>query len=74
MKRFLTFEVLLFLFCLEFGRPTKAWTITLSVTFAACAFLYHLGSKLGTREIYINKTPRQWRLMKEREYGFGNCY
>ena len=74
MKGFLAFELLLYLICLEFGRPTKAWITVLTVTFIACTFLYHLGIKLGTREIYINKTPRQWRLMKEREYGFGNCY
>ena len=74
MKGFLVFELLLYLLCLEFSRPTKVGFIVITTAFVVCTCLYRLGVKLSAREIYINKTPRQWRLMKEREYGFGNCY
>ena len=57
MKGFLAFEALLYIFCLWFGRPTKVWIAVLTTAFAVCAFLYHLGIRLSTRVVFINKIP-----------------
>lgn len=74
MRAFYLFESVLYLYCLWVAKPDVFGTILMAVVFILCGRLYYIGNRLSYKPIYVSKTAKQLRLMKQYEYGYGNCF
>lgn len=75
MKRFITFELMVFVLIILGLGFNPVVIVSFGGTFSILAGLYYLGLKQSYRETaYVYKTNRQLRLMKQYEYGYGNCF
>lgn len=73
MKGFLLLELVLYTMIIYATRADLFGTALITVVFGLVTMFYLLTYRIHVEDSIVRKSKRDLRLMKQYEYGFGNC-